>query len=104
MYYDKINTYGFYQSKQWTKTAIYIRKKYNYTCQKCGKRGAYIHHINPLTQDDYIRRPFEKCYSESNLTCLCHNCHELEHTKQRTREGTYFDKDGQLRLTGGEDK
>lgn len=92
-----IDTYGFYQTVRWTKTAIYIRRKYNYTCQKCGKKGTYVHHINPLTQEDYILRPVKKCFSEDNLTCLCHDCHEKEHSSQKYREGTYFDNEGQLR-------
>lgn len=97
-YKQLINTYGFYQDKHWTKVAIYIRNKYNHICQKCGKRGNYVHHKNPLTQDDYINRPLAKCYGEDNLTLLCHNCHELEHTKKRNRDGTYFDDTGQIRL------
>lgn len=93
-----VNTYGFYQSNKWTKVAIYIRNKYNHICQRCGKRGNYVHHVNPLTQEDYINRPPEKCYGENNLTLLCHNCHEKEHSKRTIREGTYIDKDGQLKL------
>ena len=95
---ELVNTYGFYQQKHWLKVADYIRRKYKYTCQKCGKRGVYIHHINPLTQDDYINRPIDKCYNENNLTCLCHNCHEKEHSKDRIREGLYIDKNGQIRI------
>ena len=93
-----VNTYGFYNQPKWLKVAAYIRRKYNYTCQDCGKRGVYIHHINPLTQDDYINRPAAKCYGENNLTCLCHNCHEKRHTKGKIRNGLYFDKEGQLQI------
>ena len=99
MRYDsKVNTFGFYQDTHWIKVAKYIRNKYNHICQKCGKRGNYVHHLNPLTPEDYMKRPLEKCYGEDNLTLLCHNCHEKEHSKKTVREGTYIDKDGQLRL------
>lgn len=101
---ELIETYGFYNSTKWLKVATKIRKKYNYTCQDCGKRGTTIHHINPLTQDDYIRRPLNKCYGEDNLICLCHDCHEKRHTKKRLRDGLYFDKEGQLQIQEDEER
>jgi hypothetical protein len=41
-----------------------IRKRDNYTCQKCGKKGTHIHHI------DYNK---QNC-KENNLITLCNKC------------------------------
>lgn len=93
-----VNTYSFYQQPKWLKCAAYIRKKYQYTCQVCGKRGNLIHHIKPLTQEDYINRPLEKCYGEDNLTCLCFQCHEDIHSKGNIRKELYFDENGEIQI------
>lgn len=103
-YKELTNTYGFYQSSKWLHTASYIRKKYNYVCQVCGKKGVYVHHINPLTQEDYINKPLMKCYGENNLTLLCYHCHEKEHSKKRIRDGLYIDKNGQIQLQSDNDE
>lgn len=95
---ELVNTYGFYNTPKWKKVAKYIRAKYNYTCQLCGKKGVLIHHINPLTQEDYIERPLEKCYGENNLTCLCFDCHEQVHSKVRVRPGCYIDENGEIQV------
>ena len=97
---SKTNTYGFYDSPKWRKVADYIRKKYYYICQAegCGEKGTYVHHIDPLTEKDYIERPAEKCYGEDNLTLLCFDCHEVIHGRLNTgiREGCYFDSNGNI--------
>ena len=103
-YKEVVNTYGFYNTTKWLSVAKYIRRKYNYVCQVCGKKGVYVHHINPLTQEDYINKPLHKCYGEDNLTLLCYYCHEKEHSKKRIRDGVYIDKYGQIQLTSEEEE
>ena len=94
------DTRGFYDSSKWRRVAEYIRQKYFYTCQTkgCGEKGTYVHHIDPLTEKDYLERPAEKCYGEDNLTLLCFNCHEVAHKRMNTgiREGCYFDSEGNI--------
>lgn len=96
------DTHGFYDTAKWKKVAEYIRQKYFYTCQAkgCGEKGVYVHHIDPLTEEDYVKRPPEKCYGEDNLMLLCFNCHEVIHKRMNTgiREGCYFDSDGNIQV------
>lgn len=96
------DTHGFYDSRKWHKVALYIRQKYYYMCQNkhCNNKGTYVHHIDPLTEDDYINKPAEKCYGEENLTLLCFDCHEIIHNRKNTgiREGCYFDENGSLQI------
>ena len=85
----------FYESKQWVKLARYIRIKYYYTCQVCGRRGVYVHHIIWLT-DENVSDP-NIALNEDNLTLLCLDCHNEIH-KGRTglRDDVKFSSDGQL--------
>lgn len=86
----------FYQSTKWIKCAKTIRMKYDYVCQECGKRGSHVHHKDHLTKMDYINKPLEKCYGEDNLTLLCKECHEIEHTRMKCRKGLMFNEKGEL--------
>lgn len=71
--YDKVK-----KNAELKKLRPIIREKYNYTCQKCGDKGANVildvHHIIPyrLTQDNSL----------NNLTLLCHSCHMQEAKKE----------------------
>lgn len=49
-----------------------IRKRDNYTCQLCGKRGNFVHHI------DYNKDNFNL----GNGVCLCNSCHTKTNTKR----------------------
>ncbi len=93
---DLINS--FYNNAKWRRIRIYILEKYRYICSECGDRGNYVHHIDPLTEEDYKNRPANKCYGEDNLRVLCFNCHEIEHNRATkfTRKGTTFDVEGNL--------
>ena len=86
---------SFYNSKQWVKLALFIRRKYYYVCQNCGKRGTHVHHINPITDeninDTYIT------LNENNLTLLCLDCHnEIHMGTALIRDDVKFDRNGQL--------
>lgn len=91
-------TNGFYDTAMWHKTAKYIREKHYYICQRCGEKGNIVHHKNPLTPEDYINRPADKCYGEDNLELLCFECHEKEHNRmsEGIRDNCYFDEMGNI--------
>ena len=57
----------------WLERKYYFNKKYNRTCQKCGKSWGtmHTHHIIPLTRGGDN--------SPENLTLLCEDCHEEQH-------------------------
>jgi 5-methylcytosine-specific restriction endonuclease McrA len=61
--------------KRW-RDAVFARDRY--TCQKCGDdKGGNLraHHLKPFA--DFIELRLEV----SNGVTLCHDCHELEHSK-----------------------
>lgn len=73
-----------YQSKKWKELRTYMVQKYP-LCQDCLKEGKItatqeVHHIKSpfvkgLTDDEKYRR----AYDESNLVCLCRECHWRRH-------------------------
>lgn len=52
-----------------------IHKKYNYTCQDCGRKNVKlnVHHIIPVEVDE------SKAYDVNNLITLCRDCHVKRH-------------------------
>ena len=86
----------FYKSKEWVKLAQYIRIKYYYTCQMCGRRGTYVHHKIWLTNEN-VNNP-DIALNEDNLTLLCLDCHnEIHHGTSAIRKDVMFDESGQLK-------
>lgn len=71
----------------WKKYKDLIRKRDNYTCQKCGIKEEnttfHLHHIKPLKLFDSI----ELANHPSNLITLCPNCHRLAEIQVRVRSG-----------------
>ena len=72
------NTYKSYKDqlkdKRWKKLANKIRKRDNYTCQKCGShKHLQVHHKK------YIKGRLAWEYDESNLVTLCSECHKEIH-------------------------
>ena len=62
------------KSKEWKKLANKIRKRDNYTCQKCGShKHLQVHHKK------YIKGRLAWEYDESNLVTLCSECHKKIH-------------------------
>ena len=61
--------------EDWAEISRRLKKKYNYTCQECGRNFSdckfwlHVHHKNGLKWD---------C-SESNLEVLCYDCHQAKH-------------------------
>jgi hypothetical protein len=66
------DTHGL-EPEEWKKLAQEIRKRDNFTCQFCGKKGATsVHHIIP--------RRIKIDNSPENLITLCRSCHsKIEH-------------------------
>jgi hypothetical protein len=66
------DTHGM-EPEEWKKLAQEIRKRDNFTCQLCGKKGATdVHHIIP--------RRMKIDNSPENLITLCRSCHiKIEH-------------------------
>jgi len=64
---DPLNVYP----KNWSEISRSLKKKYNYTCQECGKQSPllHVHHKNGRKND---------C-RESNLEVLCIDCHQAKH-------------------------
>lgn len=61
----------------WTRAnAKHVHKKYNYTCQKCGKSSGklHAHHIIPVAQDINKAKDFD------NLITVCKKCHKEIHS------------------------
>jgi len=62
------------KDKRWKKLANKIRKRDNYTCQKCGSHEhLQVHHKK------YIKNRLAWEYDDSNLITLCSDCHKKIH-------------------------
>ena len=62
------------KDKRWKKLANKIRKRDNYTCQKCGSHEhLQVHHKK------YIKNRLAWEYDEENLITLCSECHKKVH-------------------------
>ena len=90
----------FYKSDAWERTALYVRRKRRYTCERCGEPGRIVHHREHLTPEN-IGDP-EIALSIDNLELLCQECHNKEHSKEHskavkaTANGLIFTADGEL--------
>ena len=72
------DTQTFYMSYAWRKKRLEILDRDNNECQRCKEEGKFspadtVHHIKELK--DYP----ELGLTDSNLICLCHNCHNEIH-------------------------
>jgi|GEM_PF-4744688 len=74
----RVDTRGLFGYKKWAKD---VKGKYNYTCQKCGKKGTgrtiHAHHIN-----DYFEYEDGRLDVENGIT-LCNSCHNVFHNKYK---------------------
>lgn len=86
---------GFYQSKEWKKVSRLYMSSRNYVCERCGEVATICHHKTYLTPQN-ITDP-NISLSFDNLECLCQDCHNKEHFRQRySPTGTAFDENGNL--------
>ncbi|MDY2986123.1 MAG: HNH endonuclease [Peptoniphilus sp.] len=89
-----------YNRKKWKVKASVIKKRDNYECQECKRRGIKtdaecVHHINPAKD-----RP-DLFWDNKNLISLCNNCHGKMHNRHNdtlTKLGRWYKN---LYLRGG---
>jgi len=76
----------FYKHRAWQETASEAREQQHNECQRCKVRGFYspceiVHHKKHLK-----KRP-DLAYELENLECLCLNCHNEEHSRDKSPLG-----------------
>ena len=69
----------FYSSARWLRTRDDYLSCVHYMCETvgCGRPAQQVHHIDPLTEEDYFVN-YEKCYGFDNLRALCRDCHNRQ--------------------------
>ena len=94
----------FYASKEWKRMRDYVFKRDNMLCQMCYEKdivtpGDVVHHIVELLDG---HKGWELRLTASNLTTLCHSCHNEIHKQKHSalRNDVAFDKDGNLIYIG----
>lgn len=79
-----------YYGAGWQEFRRKTRKRYNHTCQCCGKsckeKHHDVHHIEPVREFDNV----EDAHFDDNVTLLCQKCHRIVETK--------MDRDTQFEL------
>ena len=67
----------FYSYGKWLAVRdAYLHSKH-YVCELCGQPAKYVHHKDPLQDEDYFVN-YEKCYGFANLQALCMDCHNRQ--------------------------
>lgn len=97
--YDRSDNeaYQFRQRAKWKKKSKQIREDAQYLCEVCRDKkklvyeGLSVHHITPLSEDTSIG------YEDTNLICLCSQCHELAEAGMIDRD--YLRKLATLRIS-----
>ncbi|MBQ1294743.1 MAG: HNH endonuclease [Clostridiales bacterium] len=97
--YDRSDNeaYQFRQRAKWRKKSMQIRTDAQYLCEVCRDKkklvyeGLSVHHITPLSEDTSIG------YEDTNLICLCSQCHELAEAGMIDRD--YLRKLATLRIS-----
>ena len=97
--YDRSDNeaYQFRQRAKWRKKSKQIRTDAQYLCEVCRDKkklvyeGLSVHHITPLSEDTSIG------YEDTNLICLCNQCHELAEAGMIDRD--YLRKLATLRIS-----
>lgn len=66
---------AFYKSGQWRSLSRQYAVDKHHLCERCGRIGTDVHHVEPLsTPQGWARR-----LDRSNLRLLCVRCHNMEH-------------------------
>ena len=76
-----------YQSKRWKECRTYMVQKYPlcYDCLKAGKitPTQEVHHkLSPFAKGLTEEEKFRRAFDESNLVCLCKECHIKRHMER----------------------
>ena len=85
----------FYQSSAWKKARKAFVALKRGLCNKCGKAGWEVHHVIPLTINNYSDPDI--AINFDNLELLCTSCHNAERYKDvYIRSDLEFDSDGNV--------
>lgn len=85
----------FYQTKAWRNTRKAFVELKRGICNKCGKAGWEVHHIKPLTINNY--KDPEIALNFDNLELLCTSCHNAERSADvYIRNDLMFDSEGNV--------
>lgn len=60
-----------YSGWRWQRVADYVRRRDDFTCRNCRRRGWTVHHVTPVSSGG-SHRP-------GNLRTLCDDCHAEIH-------------------------
>jgi 5-methylcytosine-specific restriction endonuclease McrA len=71
------------EGKKWEKIRKWMLKKYDHTCQECGKHGNFVHHIKPVAEFPHLQ------FNKGNLVLLCLRCHRNRHPELPDELFTY---------------
>lgn len=84
-----------YKSREWRHVREYIKLKYRGICNDCGERGQEVHHIVPLTLDNFDDSNIR--IGEDNLVLLCRSCHMTKRSDNNfVRGDLMIDSNGNL--------
>ena len=84
---------SFYLPKAWKRTSRAVMLERDGMCERCGRLASVVHHKKYITPEN-INDP-EITLNWDNLECLCHDCHNKEHSLKASL--TYFDEDGSIK-------
>ena len=85
----------FYASAAWQRLRMYVLKRDDFLCCRCGKPGKIVHHKTHLTAAN-INDP-SVSLNEQNLETVCKDCHDAEHNADAPTDAALrFDENGNL--------
>ena len=64
------------KTRRWKAVSSAIRERDDYTCQRCGKWGNEVDHIEPLANGG-------SAFDLQNCQCLCSGCHVSKTRSER---------------------
>lgn len=78
-FYDKYPefTWDCYREPAWKEKSLEFCNKKDWTCERCREYGDECHH-----KRNFYNNP-EIALKDSNLECLCHQCHQEETNKRK---------------------
>lgn len=86
---------AFYHSQAWTNTRRAYLESVHYTCERCGKPAAIVHHRRYITPGNL--NDVSITLDWANLEALCYQCHANEHMRtDSVSPGLTFNEAGDL--------
>ena len=72
-YIRGLNYQDFLKTSYWLTIANHVRERHGHRCSLCPEKGFHIHHRT------YEHHGYEIEYMDTDLTCLCADCHKKFH-------------------------